>query len=383
MILLRIALAFLALMLLPDWYIYKVYVSSWQKKYRKLHWLPAVALLLILLVFILAHDQLSDYFGVYLVVALCVAVPKAVFALSSMFFRGIGRLFKVSLPHGKLSWVPALLVLGYILYGATRGKEDFQIKEVTFVSPDLPEAFDGYRIVQLSDIHSGSWKGNGEALARAIALCNTCNADLAVFTGDLVNSHADEMKAYMPVFSQLKAKDGVYSVLGNHDYAAYRHWDSEAARQANIDTLIARENSMGWHVLMNENRIIRRGADSIALVGVENSGNPPFPNRGDLPKALKGTEGMFKVLLSHDPTHWRRNVLPETDIQLMLAGHTHDMQINVFGFSASRYIYPEHRGMYLEGNRGLYVNVGLGFVLFPMRLGAWPEITVITLRKNK
>ena len=140
---------------------------------------------------------------------------------------------------------------------------------------------------------------------------------------------------------------------------------------------------MGWDLLLNERRILRRGNDSIALAGVENSGNPPFPDKADMPRALKGTEGMFKVLLSHDPTHWRRSVLRDTDIQLMLAGHTHDMQISVFGFSASRFIYPEHRGMYLEGKRGLYVNIGLGFVLFPFRLGSWPEITVITLKKEK
>ena len=156
----------------------------------------------------------------------------------------------------------------------------------------------------------------------------------------------------------------------------------EVERLANIDTLVVREEQMGWKMLMNDHRIIRRGNDSIALIGVENSGRPPFPDRGDLPRAQQGTEGMFKVLLSHDPTHWRRSVLPDTDIQLMLAGHTHDMQVNLFGFSFSRFIYPEYKGLYLQDGRGLYVNIGLGYVLFPMRLGAWPEITVITLRKK-
>lgn len=132
----------------------------------------------------------------------------------------------------------------------------------------------------------------------------------------------------------------------------------------------------------NDHRIIYKGTDSIAIVGVENSGKPPFPDRGNLPKALQGTDGMFKVLLSHDPTHWRRKVLPDTSVQLTLSGHTHDMQISLFGFSVSKFIYPEHRGLYLEGNRGLYVNIGLGYVLFPMRLGAWPEITVLTLKKE-
>ena len=247
----------------------------------------------------------------------------------------------------------------------------------------MPEGFDGYRILQLSDIHSGSWKGNADAIQEAVDISNRQQADLIVFTGDLVNSRASELPEFMPALSQLKAKDGVYSITGNHDYGTYVHWDSDADREANFRKLIEEEKRMGWDVLMNENRILHRGNDSIALVGVENSGNPPFPDKADMPKAMKGTEGMFKVLLSHDPTHWRRTVLPDTDIQLMLAGHTHDMQISVFGFSASQFIYPEHRGLYLEGGRGLYVNIGLGYVLFPFRLGAWPEITVITLKQEK
>lgn len=383
MILLRVSLLLLILLLLPEWYIYKVYVRRWRNGWlRRLYMLPGLILLLGLLVFIVANEMLRDGFGIYLIVTLCVVVPKAVFVLFSLLLRAAGRLVKCGIPHGTLSLLPALATFGYICFGAIEGKEHFQVKEVTFVSPDLPASFDGYRVLQISDIHSGSWNGNSAALQEAMSLCLAQCPDLAVFTGDLVNSRADEMKNLMPVFSRLKAKDGVFSVLGNHDYATYTHWDSEADRLANIDSLIARENRMGWQMLMNEHRIIRRGNDSIALVGVENSGNPPFPDKGDLPKALRGTEGMFKILLSHDPTHWRREVLPETDIQLMLAGHTHDMQVRLFGFLVSRFIYPEHRGLYLQGKRGLYVNVGLGFVLFPMRLGAWPEITVITLKKG-
>lgn len=375
---------FLLLLLLPDWYIYKVYVRGAQRKWiKRLYWLPTVLLLLVLLVFLIINENFGHYFGVYLVVTLCIAVPKLVYVLSSLLLRGVGKLFRCAVPHGMISLIPALAVFCYIYYGGTKGKENFRVNEVTFVSPDLPDAFNGYRILQISDIHSGSWERNQEALQDAIRLCNEQHPDLAVFTGDLVNSRADEMKDLMPVFSQLKAKDGVYSILGNHDYATYTHWNSEVERLANVDTLISRENRMGWQMLLNENRIIRRGNDSIALVGVENSGNPPFPDLGDLPKALRGTDGMFKVLLSHDPTHWRREVLPQTDIQLMLAGHTHEMQVSVFGFSPSQFIYPEHCGMYLEGKRGLYVNIGLGYVLFPMRLGAWPEITVITLQKEK
>ena len=159
-------------------------------------------------------------------------------------------------------------------------------------------------------------------------------------------------------------------------------WNTKAEQQTNLDSLLAKEARMGWQVLNNEHTIIHRGHDSIALVGVENSGNPPFPNYGDLPKALKGTDGIFKVLLSHDPTHWRREVLPESDVQLMLSGHTHEMQFSIFGFSPAKFVYPEHNGLYREGNQALFVNVGLGYLMFPMRLGAWPEITVITLKKE-
>lgn len=378
MILLRVSLFFIVLLLLPDWYIYKVYIKYIQHKWQKrLYWLPTVLLLMVLLVFIVAHDSLHDAFGIYLIVTLCVAVPKLVFVLCDILMKVLRKFLRIPLFGKTVSSVVAIVTLAYLLFGAIKGKEYFQVKQVVFSSPDLPESFDGYRILQLSDIHAGSWKGNAEALRRAVEICNAQQPDLAVFTGDLVNSRADEIKEFMPVLSKLRAKDGVFSVLGNHDYATYVQWDSEADRLANIDTLLARQEQMGWKMLMNDHQILHRGNDSIALIGVENSGK-----RGDLPRAQKGTEGMFKVLLSHDPTHWRRSVLPDTDIQLMLAGHTHDMQINLFGFSFSQFIYPEHKGLYLEGQRGLYVNIGLGYVLFPMRLGAWPEITVITLRRK-
>ena len=382
MILLRVSLFFIVLLLLPDWYIYKVYIKYIQHKWQKrLYWLPTVLLLMVLLVFIVAHDSLHDAFGLYLIVTLCVAVPKLVFVLCDILMKVLRKFLRIPLFGKTVSSVVAIVTLAYLLFGAIKGKEYFQVKRVVFSSPDLPESFDGYRILQLSDIHAGSWKGNAEALRRAVEICNAQHPDLAVFTGDLVNSRADEIKEFMPVLSKLRAKDGVFSVLGNHDYATYVQWDSEADRLANIDTLLARQEQMGWKMLMNDHQILHRGNDSIALIGVENSGKPPFPDCGDLPRAQKGTE-VCSGLLSHDPTHWRRSVLPDTDIQLMLAGHTHDMQINLFGFSFSQFIYPEHKGLYLEGQRGLYVNIGLGYVLFPMRLGAWPEITVITLRRK-
>lgn len=383
MILLRVAIFFLLMLLLPDWYIHRVYIRCKKNKlYSRLLWWPTIGLLLLLAIFIALHDSLHDYFGIYLIVTLCFCIPKLTFVLFSLILRSINKIAGLKIPHAAISALPALAMLGYILFGAIKGKENFKVKEVTFTSANLPEVFDGYRVMQLSDIHSGSWKGNPEALKKAIDLCNKQNADLALFTGDLVNSRSDELLEFTEIFSELKTKDGVYSVLGNHDYGTYVKWNSEADRIANIDSLIARENRMGWRMLNNSHTIIRRGNDSIAVIGVENSGRPPFPDYARLKEASAGTEGMFQILMSHDPTHWRRQILPESDIELTLSGHTHDMQITFFGLSVSSFIYPEHNGMYMEGERGLYVNIGLGHVLFPMRLGAWPEITVITLKKK-
>lgn len=383
MILLRVAIFFLLMLLLPDWYIHCAYIRCKKNKlYSRLLWWPTIGLLLLLVIFIALHDSLHDYFGIYLIVTLCFCIPKLTFVLFSLILRGINKISGLKIPHATISALPALAMLGYILFGAIKGKENFKVREVTFTSANLPEEFDGYRVMQLSDIHSGSWKGNPEALKKAIDLCNKQNADLALFTGDLVNSRSDELLEFTEIFSELKAKDGVYSVLGNHDYGTYVKWNSEADRIANIDSLIARENRMGWRMLNNNHTIIRRGNDSIAVIGVENSGRPPFPDYARLKEASAGTEGMFQILMSHDPTHWRRQVLPESNIELTLSGHTHDMQITFFGLSVSSFIYPEHNGMYMEGERGLYVNIGLGHVLFPMRLGAWPEITVITLKKK-
>ena len=383
MILLRVAIFFLLMLLLPDWYIHRIYIRCKKSKlYNRLLWWPTIGLLLMLALFIALHDSLHDYFGIFLIVTLCFCIPKLTFVLFSLVLRGINKVAGLKIPHAAISALPALAMLGYILFGAIKGKENFKVREVTFTSANLPEEFDGYRVLQLSDIHSGSWKGNPEALKRAIDICNSQNADLALFTGDLVNSRSDELIEFMNIFSELKAKDGVYSVLGNHDYGTYVKWNSEADRITNIDSLISRENRMGWKMLNNSHTIIRRGNDSIAVIGVENSGRPPFPDYARLKEASAGTEGMFQILMSHDPTHWRREVLPKSDIELTLSGHTHDMQITFFGLSVSSFIYPEHNGMYMEGDRGLYVNIGLGHVLFPMRLGAWPEITVITLKKK-
>ncbi|MEE1233152.1 MAG: metallophosphoesterase [Phocaeicola sp.] len=386
MMLLKLGLFFTLLLLLPDWYIDRNLLKHiGYKGLRFFYWVPSGLLLAgMLFVFTLyrpgpeAMQQLSNF----LLIFLCFSVPKALFVLIHLLLRGMARITGKKLYGEQLAGALAIASLVYIIYGATAGKENFTVREVTFQSADLPQGFDGYRILQLSDLHTGSWKGNGKALQRAVDLCNKQQADVIVFTGDLVNNLASELKEFVPILSELKAKDGVFSVLGNHDYSPYIRWESPEMQQQNLKQLIEYEREMGWKLLMNEHRMLHSGKDSIVLAGVENSGNPPFPNKGDLKKALAGTDGLFKVLLSHDPTHWKREVLPHSDVQLMLAGHTHNMQFSLLGWSPSGLVYPEHEGLYTVHNRGLYVNIGLGYLMFPMRLGAWPEITVITLKRK-
>ncbi|MCD7925750.1 MAG: metallophosphoesterase [Bacteroides sp.] len=385
MMLIKLFLFFLVLLVLPDLYIYKAYIRRVSQRWiRWAYWLPSAFLLLgMILIFSIyePRPESMQRLSNFLIIFLCFAVPKALFVIVMLFMKLLYLISGRKLYGGYVAATLALASLVYVLYGVTEGKQHFQIREVTISSDELPAAFNGYRIVQISDIHSGSWTGNGAALQEAVDMINAQQPDLVLFTGDLVNNVSEELDEFIPILGQLKGKDGVYSVLGNHDYSPYIKWKTETAQEANLNSLKEKEAAMGWKLLNNEHVILHHNGDSIALVGVENSDNPPFPNHGNLPKALKGTEGMYKILMSHDPTHWRREVLPESDVQLMLSGHTHEMQFSIFGFSPAKYVYREHNGLYREGKQSLFVNIGLGYVMFPMRLGAWPEITVITLRK--
>lgn len=387
MVLIRTLLFLLLLLLLPDWYIYRRFVRRLSLRWmRTVYWIPTVLLLVGMLIVGLSHDfhpSSMQRLSSYILVFLLFAFPQAVFTIFSLILSPVRLIKRKCRTSEYIACAAALYALGALIYGATEGKQHFKVREVTIAYEDLPPAFDGYRILQLSDIHSGSWTGNTKALQKAIDICNAQQADLAVFTGDMINNMATELDEFVPALSRLKTKDGVYSVLGNHDYSPYVHWQSKEARNANLSSLINKQNHMGWHLLINDHVMLHRGQDSIVIAGVENSGNPPFPDRGDLSQALSDEcKGVFTVLLSHDPTHWRRNILPETDVQLTLSGHTHEMQFSLFGFCPIMFVYPEHNGLYREGNQALFVNIGLGYVMFPLRIGAWPEITVITLRKD-
>ena len=367
-------LFFIVLMALPDWYIYRHYIRHWKNKWMRLsYWIPSVSLLVAMGYIFggFAPESSLSALGVFLVVFLCINVPKALFSILMPLVK------KTAIGLGI-----ALLAMAYLIFGATEGKRYFQVKETTIESKDVPQGFDGYRIVQLSDMHVGSWNGNTQAMEKAVSIINDLQPDLIVFTGDLVNNLASELDNFIPVFSKLKAKDGVYSVLGNHDYSTYIHWENPEDQKEELVRLKQKQAEMGWTMLNNRHIKLYNQNDSIALIGVENSGRPPFPDYAKLSEAMQGTEGMFQILLSHDPTHWRREVLPQTDIELMLAGHTHAMQTKIFGFTPAQFIYEENDGLYQEGEQMLYVNIGLGHLLYPMRLGAWPEITLLTLRKS-
>lgn len=367
-------LFFIVLMALPDWYIYRHYIRHWKNKWMRLsYWIPSVSLLVAMGYIFggFAPESSLSALGVFLVVFLCINVPKALFSILMPLVK------KTAIGLGI-----ALLAMAYLIFGATEGKQYFQVKKTTIESKDVPQAFDGYRIVQLSDMHVGSWNGNTQAMEKAVSIINDLQPDLIVFTGDLVNNLASELDYFIPVFSKLKAKDGVYSVLGNHDYSTYIHWENPEDQKEELVRLKQKQAKMGWTMLNNRHIKLYNQNDSIALIGVENSGRPPFPDYAKLSEAMQGTEGMFQILLSHDPTHWRREVLPQTDIELMLAGHTHAMQTKIFGFTPAQFIYEENDGLYQEGEQMLYVNIGLGHLLYPMRLGAWPEITLLTLRKK-
>ena len=367
-------LFFIVLMALPDWYIYRHYIRHWKNKWMRLsYWMPSVSLLIAMGYIFggFAPESSLSALGVFLVGFLCINVPKALFSILMPLVK------KTAIGLGI-----ALLAMAYLIFGATEGKRYFQVKETTIESKDVPQGFDGYRIVQLSDMHVGSWNGDTRAMEKAVSIINDLQPDLIVFTGDLVNNLASELDNFIPVFSKLKAKDGVYSVLGNHDYSTYIHWENPEDQKEELVRLKQKQAEMGWTMLNNRHIKLYNQNDSIALIGVENSGRPPFPDYAKLSEAMQGTEGMFQILLSHDPTHWRREVLPQTDIELMLAGHTHAMQTKIFGFTPAQFIYEENDGLYQEGEQMLYVNIGLGHLLYPMRLGAWPEITLLTLRKS-
>ncbi|MCB9188704.1 MAG: metallophosphoesterase [Flavobacteriales bacterium] len=272
------------------------------------------------------------------------------------------------------------------LYGITVGKYNYKVKRVNLSFSNLDPVFNGYKIIQISDIHAGSFDSKESVLA-GIKLINDQEPDLVVFTGDLVNDRAEEIDHYIDVFSQIKSKDGIYSITGNHDYGDYYPWNSSEEKEANFNNLISKHEELGFELLMNESRKIQKEGKYFNLVGIENWGLPPFPQKGDLEKALKEVDSQFTLLLSHDPSHWDVQTLKHNNkVDLTLAGHTHGMQFGIeipgIKWSPVKYRYPRWAGLYEQQGQYLYVNRGFGFLGLPGRVGIWPEITLIELNSE-
>ncbi len=323
-----------------------------------------------------------------------------------------GFIFLILWPF--FGWLPGVIGAGCAFsvaaYGLLIGWRNIKVKTVMCTSSLLPEAFEGYRILQLSDIHIGTFLKNRSFITKLVNTVQKQRIDLIVFTGDLVNASAEEIIPFTTVLNKLHAPDGVLSILGNHDYCEYGGDTSEKSIQKNQEVLLYLERKMGWKLLLNDHVLIHRpkvgkdqvfdaslshsrregqtsddGVDStstIAVIGVENISRPPFRSYGDLDQAMKGLpKGMFKILLSHDPHHWRMEVLHHTDIALTLSGHTHAGQLRIGHFSPIKWFYHEWNGKYIEDGSMLYVSTGIGGTM-PFRLGAAPEIPIIELHRS-
>lgn len=287
---------------------------------------------------------------------------------------------------GKAGLIAAGLPFLSMIYGMSKGRFNYFVKKVPLTFKNLPSAFDGFKIVQISDLHLGNYNKEYHQLYPIVDMINQCNPDLIVFTGDLVNNFADETIGWDSLFSKLKAPYGKFSILGNHDYGNYSRWRTEHDKAQNFRQIIQAHERFGFKLLNNENKMLQKGNDTIALTGVENWGHPPFPQYGDLKKALKGTEDTpFNILLSHDPDHFDAEVV-KSPVDLMLAGHTHGMQMGIqfknFRWSPAQWKFKYWDGLYRTNDKALYVNRGLGFVGIPMRVGMPPEITLIELKKG-
>lgn len=305
------------------------------------------------------------------------------FSAKESFYMPSRRRF-VSLVALGLASIP----FGALLYGMHKGKYNFRVLDYTLHFDDLPDAFDGYRITQISDIHSGSFD-NKEKIEYAVKLVNDQASDAIMFTGDMVNNKSSEMVPWKDLFGQLSAKDGVYSVLGNHDYGDYVKWPSEEEKAKNLDELINIQKEMGFDLLLNESRFIEKDGQRIALVGVENWGKGGFKKAGDLKKASSKIDAKdFKILMSHDPSHWETEVIQDDyHYHLTLSGHTHGMQFGIeipgwVKWSPVKWRYKYWAGIYKEMGQYINVNRGFGYLGYPGRVGIWPEITVIELKKG-
>ncbi|SEP19466.1 metallophosphoesterase [Mucilaginibacter sp. OK283] len=317
-------------------------------------------------------------------------VPKLIGSIV-LLLEDVTRLFRGFPPHSVGVSQFVLIIAGVffllLLFGVTRGRHYYKVRRETLYFPDLPEEFDGFTITQLSDIHSGSFS-DAEGVQKGLDLVNAQQSDMILFTGDLVNNHAAEMDPWIPAFAKLEAPYGKYSVLGNHDYGDYMRWDNVNDKDANLVRLKNVHKEIGFRLLLNESLTIDKNGESLALIGVENWGKGGFHKYGDLEKAAaRVPDDAFKVLMSHDPSHWDAVTMGHHQhVHLTLSGHTHGAQFGfeLFGFKWSpiKYVYKQWAGLYEQSGKYLYVNRGFGFLGLKGRIGIWPEIAVLTLRRK-
>jgi predicted MPP superfamily phosphohydrolase len=367
------------------------------------YWIfTAFSISFILLMMTMPQTFLPKFLRIYIISVIMIIIMSKVIGSFFLLIEDITRFFKWSLlkfgfftdsgfSESRAKFVSQVgIIISFIpftsfIYGMIKTGFDYKVRTVKLLLPNLPDVFNGYKIAQLSDIHSGSFS-NGNGLKKAVDLLLEQQPDMIFFTGDLVNNRSDEAENFIDELSEIKAKDGVYSVLGNHDYGDYVPWDSKEAKAANLQQLVDIHARLGWKLLRNQNHIFEKNGAQLAIIGVENWGSAMrFPKLGDLDLAKKGVEHLpVKLLLSHDPSHWDVKVRPEhPDIDVTFSGHTHGFQFGIeipgFKWSPVQYVYKQWAGLYEEGKQKLYVNRGLGFLGYLGRVGILPEITVFEL----
>ncbi len=402
--------AVLALFFLLDWYAFQGVKTltanhQWRRGIHWAYWLVSAGLPITLIASLVVMGRMNPLSAAAGSIFITLLITKLVFIIvllgGDVWRVAEGLLSRIGessdapvgfLPErrkfvGQLALGIAAIPFASFLYGITKGKYNYKVHRHTLFFEDLPEAFDGFTITQISDVHSGSFDNAG-AVRRGIELVNAQGSDLFVFTGDLVNNNAAEFEPWIDIFTKIRTPFGQYSILGNHDYGDYSSWPSEAAKRTNFNSLKQHHSTTGFRLLLDENVTIEKEGQQIALLGVENWGLG-FGKRGDLNKALRGLpDDAFKILLSHDPSHWDAEVKQHpAHVHLTLSGHTHGMQMGVevpgLKWSPIKYRYPRWAGLYEENGKYINVNRGFGFLGFSGRVGIWPEITVLELRRGK
>lgn len=319
---------------------------------------------------------------------LLIYIPKLIHIIFYFFNFIFKKIYKRDTSYFNYIRIPlSIFIIVVMLVSAYITPRNFEVNEVEVAIPDLPAAFDGYRIAQISDIHLGSWGAKYSKLKTVVRLINKQQPDIIVFTGDMVNNFSGETKGWAPYFNELNKKSAKFAVLGNHDYGDYTDWRNEEERIQNRVQINKAITDFGFRLLLNENVYLRKGTDSLLLVGVENWGKSEKARYSDLRKALKGSSATEpKILLSHDPNHWEAEVIGRKDIVLTLAGHTHAAQLGIkVGnrlFSPAAFVFKYWEGLYKVNQQYLYVNRGIGYIGLPMQIGVQPEITIIVLRRK-